>query len=165
MNKNTQNARKRQKVANINAETGEVLDGVFVYFSPKRNPYGKGWIMNSQEALEILAKDTDLKWETLRVFLFLCARLDFENWILIQSSEICKELSMKPPNVSRSITLLEKKGIIIRGEKLGRSYAFRLNPHYGWKGKVKNLDDYRRKEDDRERREFRDKFLNSDESE
>lgn len=165
MNKNAQNAKKRRKVTNIDTETGEVLDGVFVYFSTKRNPYGKGWIMNSQEALEVLAKDTDLKLETLRVFLFLCARLDFENWILIQSSEICKELLMKPPNISRSITLLEKKGIIIRGEKLGRSYAFRLNPHYGWKGKVKNLDDYRQNEHDREMRQQQRKVIQFDKPE
>lgn len=165
MNKNIQNAKKIRKVANIDTETGEILDGVFVHFSRKRNPYGNGWVMNSQEALTELAKDKDLKWETHRVLLYLLGRLDFENWILVRTQEIVNALEIKQPNVSRAITLLEKKGILVRGEKLGRSYAFRLNPHYGWKGKVKNLDDYRRKEDDRERREFRDKYLNSDESE
>jgi DNA-binding transcriptional ArsR family regulator len=115
--------------------------------------------MNSQEALEQLATDDDLKGEAYKVLLLLLARLDFENWIQITQKEIAEKLKMKLPNVSRAISLLEEKGIILRGPKIGRSYAFRLNPHYGWKGKVKNLNDYRKKEEDQERREFRERHL------
>jgi hypothetical protein len=46
--------------------------------------------------------------------------------------------------------VLEDKQIILRGPKVGRSYAFMLNPEFGWKGKVKNLDDYRQEREDRE---------------
>lgn len=140
---------KNRRVGSVDLETGEVLDGVFIHFNPKRNPYGNGWVMNSQEALTELAKDKDLKGETFRVLLYLLGRLDFENWLLVQGSEICEALDMKRQNVSKSIVLLEEKGILIRNEKkIGRSYAFRLNPYYGWKGKVKNLEDYRRQEND-----------------
>jgi hypothetical protein len=31
--------------------------------------------------------------------------------------------------------VLEDKQIILRGPKVGRSYAFMLNPEFGWKGK------------------------------
>jgi hypothetical protein len=41
---------------------------------------------------------------------------------------------MKKPNVSRAISLLVSKGILIRGPKVGHSYAFQLNPTYGYKG-------------------------------
>ena len=82
--------------------------------------------------------------------MFLMARLDFENWIQITQNEIAETLDINKGNVSKAVSLLEAKGILIRGPKLGRSYAFRLNPYFGWKGKVKNLDDYRQKENDAE---------------
>jgi DNA-binding transcriptional ArsR family regulator len=150
---------KRRRLASVDQDTGEVLDGVVVYCGVKQNPYSTGWVMNSQEALEQLAIDDDLKGEAYKVLLLLLARLDFENWIQITQKEIAEKLKMKLPNVSRAISLLEEKSIILRGPKIGRSYAFRLNPYYGWKGKVKNLNDYRKKEEDQERREFRERHL------
>jgi DNA-binding transcriptional ArsR family regulator len=150
---------KRRNIASVDQDTGEVLDGVVVYCGVKQNPYSTGWVMNSQEALELLATDKDLKGETYRVLLLLLSRLDFENWIQVTQNEISEKLETKKPNVSRAISVLEEKGIILRGPKVGRSYAFRLNPYYGWKGKVKNLNDYRREEEDRERREFRERHL------
>lgn len=150
---------KRRKVASVDQDTGEVLEGVVVYCGVKQNPYSKGWVMNSQEALELLATDKELTGENYRVLLLLLSRLDFENWIQITQSDIVERLDMKKQNVSRAILLLEEKGIILRGPKMGRSYAFRLNPYYGWKGKVKNLNDYRREEEDRDRREFKERHL------
>ena len=150
---------KRRNIASVDQDTGEVLDGVVVYCGVKQNPYSKGWVMNSQEALELLATDKDLTGENYRVLLLLLSRLDFENWIQITQSDIVKTLDMKKQNVSRAILLLEEKGIILRGPKVGRSYAFRLNPYYGWKGKVKNLNDYRREENDREHRELKERHL------
>ena len=110
--------------------------------------------MNSQQAMLSLAKDKDIKGETHRVLWFIGGILDFENWVSISITEIAKELGLKQPSASRAIKVLEKKGIIIRGPKLGRSFAFRLNPEFGWKGKVKHLDDYRQEieEDQRVKR-------------
>ena len=51
---------------------------------------------------------------------------------------------MKKQNVSKAISILESKEIIFRSPKVGRTYAFRLNANFGWKGKVTNLNDYRR---------------------
>ena len=133
----------------VDKYTGEEF-GFPVIVGRKRNPYGKGWVMKSQEALEIVAKDKDIKGETYRVLFFICARLDFENWVQISNTEIANELDLKRPHVSRAMKVLEEKEIILRGPKIGRSYAFMLNPEFGWKGKVKNLDDYRREREDRE---------------
>ena len=140
---------KRRKIATVDQKTGEILNGIIVYCNVKRNPYSKGWIMNSQEALELLASDEDLSKESLRILMFLMARLDFENWIQVTQKEISEKLRIKKPNVSKAISLLESKEIILRGEKIGRSYAFRLNPDFGWKGKVKNLDEYRKEKNNR----------------
>ena len=131
----------------IDKYTGEEY-GFPVIVGRKRNPYGKGWVMNSQEALEIVAKDKDIKGETYRVLFFICARLDFENWVQISITEIADELDLKQPSVSRAMKVLETKEIILRGPKVGRSYAFMLNPEFGWKGKVKNLEDYRQRKQD-----------------
>ena len=136
----------------VDKYTGEEF-GFPVIVGRKRSPYEKGWVMNSQEALEIVAKDKDIKGETYRVLFFICARLDFENWVQISVTEIAKELGMHQPDVSKAMKVLETKEIILRGPKVGRSYAFMLNPEFGWKGKVKNLDEYRKEREQEERRE------------
>lgn len=130
----------------VDKYTGEEY-GFPVIIGRKRNPYSKGWVMNSQEAMVILAKDKEIKGEAHRVLWFIGGILDFENWVQLSVSEIAEELELKRPNVSRAIKLLEKKEIIIRGPKVGRCYAFMLNPEFGWKGKVKNLDEYRKERD------------------
>ncbi len=136
----------------VDKYTGEEF-GFPVIVGRKRNPYGKGWVMNSQEALEILAKDKEITGEAYRVLFFICARLDFENWVQVPVTEIAQELDLRQPNVSRAMKVLEEKEIILRGPKVGRSYAFMLNPEFGWKGQVKNLDEYRKERDELEHRE------------
>ena len=145
---------KRRKIASVDQNTGEILKGIVVYCGVKHNPYAKGWIMNSQEALELLATDEDLTKEAFRVLMFLMARLDFENWIQVSQKEIAEKLNMHKQNISRAIKLLQSKEILIRGPKIGKSYAFRLNPDFGWKGKVKNLNEYRKEKDNQESREL-----------
>ena len=152
-----------RKIASFDQNTGEILKGVIVYCGVKQNPYSTGWMMNSQDALELLASDRDLTKESLRVLMFLMARLDFENWIYITQKEIAEILGLKKQNISKAILLLEEKNIILKGPKLGRSSALRLNPYFGWKGKVKNLEDYRRKEEDHYFKETKTKRKNYEE--
>ena len=122
--------------------TGEKY-GFPVIVGRKRSPYSEGWVMNNQEAMRILAKDKEIKGETHRVLWFIGGILDFENWVHISTTEIAEELDMHRQNVSKALKLLEKKEIILRGPKVGRSNTFMLNPYFGWKGKVKNLEKYR----------------------
>ncbi|NJO93148.1 MAG: MarR family transcriptional regulator [Hydrococcus sp. RM1_1_31] len=133
----------------VDKYTGEEF-GFPVIVGRKRNPYGKGWVMNSQDAAILLAKDKDIKGETHRVLWLIIGILDFENWVQLSITEIAKELGMHQPDVSKAMRVLEDKQIILRGPKVGRSYAFMLNPEFGWKGKVKNLDDYRQQREDRQ---------------
>ena len=153
---------KYKKIASFDQDTGEILKGVIVYCGVKQNPYSTGWIMNSQDALELLASDRDLTKESLRVLMFLMARLDFENWIQVAQKEISEKLGIKRPNISKAISLLEEKGIILRGSKIGRCSAFRLNPYFGWKGKVKNLEQYRKKQEDQYFKEKKQQVLKLD---
>ena len=144
-----------REVSQYDNQTGELLEGVLVYCGIKHNPYSGGWIMNSQDALNILAEDKDLTKHSLRVFLKMCAKLDFENWIQISQTDICNELDINKGNVSKAIKLLVSKGVLLQGPKAGRSFAYRLNPNYGWKGKVKNLNEYRQKIEEKETLKFR----------
>ena len=134
----------------VDKYTGEE-HGFPVIFGRKRKPYGKGWVMNSQDAAILLAKDKDIKGETHRVLWFIIGILDFENWVQLSITEISQELGLRQPHVSRAMKVLEEKEIILRGPKVGRSYAFMLNPEFGWKGEVANLDDYRKKREDEEK--------------
>ena len=93
----------------------------------------------NQQFLEEFASRKDVTGEVLRVFLYLNARLDFENIIQVPQVEIAERLGLQPQNVNRSIKRLEELGIIIRGPKVGRSSSWRLNPQAGWKGKVVHL--------------------------
>ena len=134
----------------VDKYTGEEY-GFPVIIGRKRNPYSKGWVMNSQDAAILLAKDKDIKGETHRVLWIIIGILDFENWVQLSVTEIAKELKMHRPDVSKAMKVLEEKEIILRGPKVGRSYAFMLNPEFGWKGKVRNLDEYRKERDEREK--------------
>ncbi|GFE72312.1 hypothetical protein [Chroococcus sp. FPU101] len=59
--------------------------------------------------------------------------------------EIADQLNIKKQNVSSAMILLVDKEILLKGPKMGRSYAYRLNPDFGWKGRVASLDEYRQK--------------------
>lgn len=129
-----------RRIGGLDLQTGEVMEGVPVWVGPKiRSPYGSRWHMSSQDALEAIAKDPDMTGQALRVFLYLCSRLDFDNYIQVQQTEIVEELTMPKARVSKAIALLEAKQILMRGPKIGRSSVFRLNPNFGWKGKVTQL--------------------------
>lgn len=95
--------------------------------------------MANQDALTLMAQDKDLTLEPKNVLLYLFGRLDFENFIQVPQTEIAKDLGMQKPNVTRAISLLVDKNILVKGPKVGRSSCYRLNPNYGWKGKIHHL--------------------------
>lgn len=130
----------KRRLGTVDLETGELLEGTVAYVGPRiQSPYSGGFFMTSQFALQQIAKDKELVGETLRVFLYVCSRLDFENYIQMPQQEIVQDLDMDKSNVSKAMSLLEDKGILLRGPRVGKVYVWRLNPSYGWKGKVKNF--------------------------
>jgi DNA-binding transcriptional regulator GbsR (MarR family) len=74
------------------------------------------------------------------------SKLDFENFIQQSQVEIAKALGMHKSQVSEAVKLLTSKQIVLEGPKVGRSKCYRLNPNYGWKGKVKTLQEARREQ-------------------
>lgn len=130
----------------VDKYTGEEYGFPAVYYK-KQNPYQKGWFMNNQETSILLAKDKDIKEVTHKVLRYIEGILDFENWIYISINQIAEELEIHRTGVSRSIKLLREKEIILKGPKISNSYTYMLNPNYGWKGKVKNLEEFRREKE------------------
>ena len=128
----------------IDRDTGEVLvPGMFVYIAGRKK-VKEGFFMGFLGAFELLAKDEELRGQPLAVLLYLFARLDWENHIAVSQSDIATALNMGRNRVSESMAKLVKKGILDSGPKLGRSSSYRLNPHYGWRGSVVNLEKARK---------------------
>lgn len=117
----------------IDKRTGEVIEIDALINHPKKLRIS-GFFMVMQEELQYLAK-MKLRGEALNVLLFLMGRMDYENSITLAQKEICNDLDMKSPNVSRAIKVLKKFGIIDRHSLS----TFHLNSAYGWKGKIHNL--------------------------
>lgn len=101
--------------------------------------------MAFQEAFEALAMDKDLNGQAMKVLMFLMAHTSFENYVGLEQKTICDKLQMHKTDVSLAIKKLVEKGILEKGPKLGRSSTYKLNPYYGWKGRVKNLKEERKK--------------------
>lgn len=122
-------------------DRGEFHPGMIPVFVGRKinSPYGVRWMQINQDFLKELATRKDVGGEVLRVFLYLNARLEFENLIQVPQIEIAQELRMHKQAVNRAIKRLENLGIIIRGPKVGRSSSWRLNPQAGWKGRIVNL--------------------------
>ena len=137
---------KNSKLVGYVDDRGELHQGVVPVLCGRKikGPYGSSWMQVNQQFLEEFASRKDVTGEVLRVFLYLNARLDFENIIQVPQVEIAERLGLQPQNVNRSIKRLEELGIIIRGPKVGRSSSWRLNPQAGWKGKVVHLRDAQR---------------------
>lgn len=124
--------RDRQYLTSL--ATGEVeYELVAVKRSPRR---GGRFFMQMQDALEPLAAEK-LPGRTLSVLLFLLARLDWQNWVHVNQSQIAERLKMHQPDVSRAMRQLEKRGILTRGPRGGKVITYRLDPHFAWKGEAK----------------------------
>lgn len=131
---------KDDKVQTVNQKTGEKKEGYFVYIAyPKPKITGNRWMMTFQDSLAIIAKDRELNWQAMRVLMLVLSELDFENYINIKQVEIAKELEMQKTHVSTAMRLLVEKEIILK-VKEGATTGYKLNPHYGWKGKVSNME-------------------------
>lgn len=102
--------------------------------------------MAFQDSFEEIAKDGDMTGETYKVLFYLYSKLDFENFIQQTQIEIAESLGMQKQRVSRAMKVLTSKQIVLEGPKIGRSRCYRLNPNYGWKGKVKTLQEARKEQ-------------------
>lgn len=124
------------RITQIDTATGEEVGSFVAVIRPKqKSAFERHFTMN-QDALKILAKT--LTGEQFKVLMMLLADLDYENYIQIAQADIADALGMQKTNVSRSVKALIDLSVILQGPKVGRSYSYRLNPQFGWKGTVSN---------------------------
>jgi hypothetical protein len=135
-----QQRKAQRRLGTVDVDTGELVEGVTVFVGQRApHSYGDRWMQMSQDALTVIARDQDLTLVDHRVFASLNARLDFENWLAVSQASVARELDLDPAQVSRSLSKLRRKRILLDGPKIGRSRTLRLNPQFGWKGSVRKL--------------------------
>jgi hypothetical protein len=130
----------------VDQRTGEVLEKEQYTFVaiPSRQKIKEDWFMAFQDAFKELSKDRELWGRPIAVLHFLMSKLSFENFIAVEQKEICEELDLLKPHVSEAMKKLCEKGIVEKGPRVGNTRSYKLNPFYGWKGRVKNLQDERK---------------------
>lgn len=140
---------KRRRVRQVDATTGEVLEGIVVSVLPKRrNGFLNGWLAMSNEAHLVFAtRRKEFGEDGFGVMFFLLTKLDYENHLLVNQADVARSLGMHRQNVQRAVKRLIGLGVLLEGPKAGQSRTYRLNPNFGWKGSAENhiraLDDYR----------------------
>lgn len=117
----------------------QIIDFCGIEFAYSKIDIAEDAMMTFQDSFITIAKDKELTGEIKSVLFFLMGNLEFENYITIKQVAIAKELDMQKTHVSRAMKLLVAKGIILK-VKEGTATGYKLNPHYGWKGKVSNRD-------------------------
>jgi len=128
----------KKRLGQVDLDTGEVIeDGFIAYVAPKRQNAFGNWIAMAQDMFMNLAKSS-LNSTDNKVLYALLSKLDFENLLVVNQSELAKELGLQRQHFSRSVQKLIKEGIILQGPKIGVSRSFRLNPTVGWKGSASN---------------------------
>lgn len=85
---------------------------------------------------QYLALEPELTGKVLKVFHYVCSILEFDNWVDFSTVWVAEKMGLKREQVSEALRILEKKGLLIRGEKIGRHYRWRLNPEAAWMGRA-----------------------------
>ncbi len=83
--------------------------------------------------LDRVATHPDLDGMDIRVFLYMAARLNFEEYIHIPQMEITIAMGKQKTHISRAVRHLAELGLIIASAKGTRYSEWRLNEKFGSK--------------------------------
>ena len=72
--------------------------------------------------------DLPMTGEQWKVWAYLVSRLDFDNWLRVKQSDICKRLNLTQSNVSRALAKLIELDLIVKGPLAERHNTYRFNP-------------------------------------
>lgn len=135
-----------QTVYAVDKSTGEfipIAEGMpedaenLVQFIKKKNTKSINFVMAWQEAQLNMAKV--LSGNSLRILTMLVGNMNFDNCVYgITQRKISEFLSMSSRTVIRSLTELQKSGVIIITGKKGNK-GYHINPAYAWKGSFQRM--------------------------
>lgn len=118
----------------VEAETGEAFDLVAVPRSQSKAWNRGGFFMGMLAAFDEIANQGWPEGD-YQVFVKLMGRLDFENFLHVEVTELAHEMGRDRTGVSRAMKRLIDRGILHQGPRVGRSYTYRLDPGTAWRGK------------------------------
>jgi len=122
----------------INPETGEI-ERQYAIVPIYKKRLKEGFFVAIQEGFLYLAQ-LNLTGEQWRVLAYVMGKLDFENYICLTQKSVSEALNLHKSNVSKAFKVLVEKGIIHEGPKVGKTKTYRLDPSFGYKGKIRNYE-------------------------
>lgn len=128
---------ERVYVQTVDERTGEV--GLVPVYVGKRLPWAERYLLMFQDRATALGCDRQMTGERLRVYLVVLGHCDWDNWLYLSHRDLAAEMGLRVTQVSRALRYLVRRGIILRGPRIGRQNSYRLNSHYAYKGKVLHL--------------------------
>ena len=118
-------------------ERGLIQDGVNIHHISRRPIFmDLRFSTTPHFTHQYLALEPELTGKVLKVFHYVCSILEFDNWVDFSTVWVAEKMGLKREQVSEALRILEKKGLLIRGEKIGRHYKWRLNPEAAWMGRA-----------------------------
>lgn len=123
----------------IDIETGELLEGMPVLDRKRPKHYwGEMFVITFQDAMRIVAR-LKLNAESSRVLFYVLGTVAQNNeWGIISQQEAAEELGMHRPSISRALRDLAQRQILTKGCRIGKGFAYSLNPNLAWRGPFKN---------------------------
>jgi predicted transcriptional regulator len=107
----------------------------------------EGWVWVFQQKLRMIAQDkAGMKWQTLRVLLYLMSTMGFEEWVTLRQVWVARELGMETSHVSLALRRLVGCGIVKRRESVVHGTQYSLNSQYVYKGGGQGLVSRRQRE-------------------
>lgn len=131
---------KTQRVVQVDALTGEILEGatLALHYPKRTNGFQTGgWLAMAQGPIMTLAK-AKLGGEAGSVLWYALAKLDFENLLVMNQTEAAEALGMKQQNFARALAKLVELEVIEKGPKVSGRNTYRMSPSFGWKGSAKS---------------------------
>lgn len=125
---------EEKRTAYADTQTGQVYDLVAVPRTESKVWNRGGFFMGVLAQFDEIA-NADWPEGDYRVFVKLMGRLDWENYLHLDVSELANEMGRSRQSVSSAISRFIQRGILHRGPRVGRSYTYRLDPGTAWRGK------------------------------
>jgi hypothetical protein len=131
----------RQHIIQINALTGEKIEGSLVNMPAKKTNGFKMWIALNQESFSAICSP-DLSGSDRRVLLALVCFALKDNQIPFTQKYMAEQLDMEASNFTRCVSRLIKLGFVVKEQKVGHNQSLALSIDHFWRGdslKHKNL--------------------------
>jgi DNA-binding phage protein len=125
----------------VDFDTGEIEKVAIIVPRKKQSPFKKSYHMTSQNFERSIGQallNKTITGADMGVLMIALSRMDMENYVFLNQSQIARDCGMKRQNISRSINKAVKLGLLLKGDKMGALQSYRFNAHWVWKGKSEN---------------------------